>query len=499
MESLEKQVKSIADAVQKHHPGADTTIIDLAFSFARDAHEGQLRKSGEPYITHPLATALTLAQWGLPVNIVVAGILHDVPEDTSVTLEEVKKNFGDDVANLVSGVTKLGKVQYRGADRYLENLRKMFIAMANDPRMMLIKFADRMHNLTTMASLPPEKAQRIALETLEIYAPVANRLGMGEIKGTLEDLAFEFAFPEEYKKTKDIFAAEYEKRKVILERLLVEAEDILKKSHIPYTSIHGRVKHLYSFYCKFKNKEYDIQKIHDLVALRIIVPTVADCYAALGILHSVWAPLKGRIKDYIAQPKPNGYRSLHTTVFAARGEIVEFQIRTTDMHEEAEYGIAAHWHYDESGSLIANQKVEWVQAIVDMQKEFTDHQSYVNAVKLEVFKDRIFVFTPKGDVIDLPAGSTPVDFAYMIHTDIGNQCTGARVNDKLESIDTVLESGDVVEIITDKKRKSPNPDWLEFAHTHNSKKKIKAELKKSKLVHWLNKFVNQKDVKSAYK
>ncbi|OGL74434.1 hypothetical protein A3C96_02750 [Candidatus Uhrbacteria bacterium RIFCSPHIGHO2_02_FULL_60_10] len=476
--------------IKAYAPKADLDLVRLAYDFAADAHADQKRLSGQPYISHPLRAAEILAEMRLPIPIIIAGLLHDVPEDTSVSLAEIARNFGDDVASMVAGVTKLGRLKYRGIDRYVENLRKMFLAMAADVRVILIKFADRLHNLETLDALPPAKRLRVAVESLEIYAPIANRLGMNEIKGRLEDLAFRHALPKEYAWASEQANQAIRVKKGYIEKIRERTEKDLRRARVPYSDIQGRVKHLHSLYQKLIKHERDIVQIHDLIALRVLVPAIGDCYAALGIIHQRWKPLQNRFKDYIAQPKPNGYRSLHTTVFCDDGEIVEFQIRTNDMHEEAERGIAAHWRYDESGkrsSEDADKQLAWVRDLVEKQeriKTVDDYLDSLESMKIDIFQNRIFVFTPQGDVIDLPDGATPVDFAYNIHTEVGKTCVGARVNDRIVSLDSKLASGDVCEIICDKNRKSPNPDWLDFVKTGAARHHIRVEAK-SKLVKWV--------------
>lgn len=482
-----RQTGTIDDLVTKietYTPQADTEMLRLAYDFASEAHKGQTRKSGEPYITHPLAAAHILADMRIDPNIVIATILHDVPEDTEATLDDIEENFGSDIRSMVEGITKLGKLKYRGVERYIENLRKMFVAMAEDIRVMIIKFADRVHNLTTLGALPPQKQYRIALESLEIYAPIANRLGMDEMKGRLEDLAFQYVYPKEYQRVKKLRDDKLKGKEKFFEEMESRAEKELKEAGIPIIHIKGRNKRLYSFYRKLLRKDNQMTKIYDLVALRIIVPTVADCYACLGILHKIWRPMKGRIKDYISQPKPNGYQSLHTSVFTNDGEVVEFQIRTPEMHEEAQFGVASHWHYDEHGSRLPAREVSWAKELAAIQKDMLNKLSDLEEIKVDFLQSRIFVFTPKGDVIDLPESATPVDFAYHIHTEIGNTCSGAIVNDKMMSLDTELKNGDVVEITTDKNRKGPNPEWLDFVKTNTAKSHIRSQ-QKSKIADWL--------------
>ncbi|PIR74030.1 MAG: hypothetical protein COU35_04270 [Candidatus Magasanikbacteria bacterium CG10_big_fil_rev_8_21_14_0_10_47_10] len=479
-------IDGLLEKVALYDTAANFDMMRLAYEFAAKAHEGQVRKSGEPYIVHPLAAAHMLADMRIDPVIITATLLHDVPEDTDVTLEEVEKNFGPEIGSLVRGITKLGKLKYRGVERYIENLRKMFVAMAEDIRVMIMKFADRMHNLQTLDALPPQKAYRVALESLEIYAPIAGRLGMDEIKGELEDLSFKYVYPKEYQRIKKIRDDRIRGKEKIYQLVMSTAKEELEKAGIPIQSIQGRNKRLYSFYLKLQRKDNDVSKVYDLIAIRILVPTVADCYATLGILHKLWKPMKGRIKDYISQPKPNDYRSLHTTVFAGDGQVVEFQIRTPKMDEEAQYGIAAHWHYDEkNGKRKSKREVAWAKELAEIQKEVLTKLSDLEEIKVDFLQARIFVFTPKGDVIDLPEGATSVDFAYHIHSEIGNKCSGAIVNDKMVSLDTELKNGDVVEVLTDKNRKGPNEAWITFVKTHTAKSHIKSFQKKRKIPSWL--------------
>jgi len=469
--------------VAKNNPGADLTMLELAYEFAAKAHAGQKRLDGTDYVEHSLATAITLAEMRLDLSTIMAGVLHDVPEDTSVTVTEIQKEFGAEVAGLVRGITKLGKLKYRGLERYAENLRKMFVAMAEDVRVILIKLADRLHNLKTLDSLPPVKQQRIARETLEIYAPIANRLGMGELKGKLEDLAFKYVYPEEYEWTIKTAKTRQEDQLAYVNALMNEIKKLLEDDGIKTVSVHGRAKHYYSLYRKLLRKDMDLSKVYDLVAIRIIVPDVNDCYHAMGLIHSRFKPLSGRIKDYIAQPKPNGYRSLHTTVFGADGRIIEFQIRDVEMHEHAEYGVAAHWRYKEGDKhemQLPPEQIKWIKELLEWQKEIKDNNQYLTSLKIDVFQNRIFVFTPKGDVIDLPDNATPVDFAYHIHSDIGDHCSGAKVNEKLVTLDSKLISGDLVEIVVDKNRPGPSEDWLEFVRTNQAKEHIKSYVKRKR-------------------
>lgn len=472
-------LNTLLQVIDQEKLKVDKDMIRLAFDFANDAHKGQTRKSGEPYITHPLETAITLAKLHLDQETILAGLLHDVPEETSVTLQDIEKNFGKNVAHLVEGITKLGKLKYRGIERYIENLRKMFVAMAADIRVIFIKFADRLHNLRTLDALDPAKRERIARETLEIYAPIVNRLGVWQLKGELEDLSFKYLYLKEYNELKKRLDADFSERRDMLSRMKHELAKALKKENIPFLEISGRAKDLWSLYKKLQIRNNELERIYDIVALRIVVPTIADCYKTLGVIHNKCRPLPNRLKDYIAQPKPNGYQSLHTTVFCERGKTMEIQIRTPEMHRTSEIGIAAHWYYDEKGSIKFDKKLEWVQELTHWQQELSDNQTFLDSLKIDVFQDRIFVFTPKGDVIDLPEASTPVDFAYHIHTKIGDTATGSRINNQMSSLDTPLKSGDMVEIITDKNRKGPNLDWLKFVKTRAARDKIKANAPKT--------------------
>lgn len=469
----------------------DIVLIRRAFDFASLAHKGQKRQSGELYIEHPLNVALTVSEMGLDAKAIAAALLHDVCEDTSCDPLTIEKNFGKDIAFLVDGVTKLDKIRFHGTEREAENLRKMFLAIAEDIRVVLIKLADRLHNMMTLSAMPPEKQKRIALETLEIYAPLAYRLGIGEIKGRLEDLAFSYVYPKEYEWLINQTREPLMERQKYIENIIPLVKEELEKEKIKYFDVHGRAKHLFSLYKKLLKYEMDINKIFDFVALRIIVDDIEQCYAALGVVHKLWRPVPGLVKDYIALPKPNGYRSLHTTIFGPEKRVVEFQIRTDEMHREAEQGIAAHWaytegkstkSYQEKGVIFASKKeLGWVNQLRDWQKEFRSPEEFIESLKIDFFKNRIFVLTPKGDVIDLPEGATPVDFAYQVHTDIGNQAAGARVNSKMIPLNYELHNGDVVEVIVQKNKK-PSSDWLEFVKTAGARKKIQAHIRQSREV-----------------
>ncbi len=493
MQEVVRTFDDLTAIIKKTYVNPDLDLVGRAYHVAEEAHRGKKRLTGQLFITHPLAVAYKLAEMGLNLNVVVAGLLHDVVEDTGIEVKDIQIQFGDDVSSLVDSVTKLKKVVYRGVDRYVENMRKMFLAMASDVRVVFIKFADRLHNLQTLYAMPKHKQERIAREVLEIYAPIANRLGMGEMKGELEDLAFKYLNPKEYDWMHQVMDTKVREKGAYVTRLIDEAEKLLFDAGLPDVQVHGRVKRLYSLYKKLQRYNSDISKIYDLIAVRIVVEDVEDCYATLGSVHQHWTPLPNRIKDYIAQPKPNGYQSLHTSVFCENGEVAEFQIRTREMHELAEYGIAAHWRYKETG-LTPPKNLRWMEDLVAIQKELANKQDFLEqleVLKIDAFKDRIFVFTPQGDVIDLPEGATPVDYAYAIHTHIGNTCTSARVNDQLVNLDTSLKSGDIVAIVTDKNRKGPNPDWLKFVKTHHARSKIR-DATRSGVRGWLSQVMAKK-------
>jgi GTP pyrophosphokinase len=458
-------------------------LVKRAYEFARRAHAGQRRKSGEPYINHPLAAAKTIHEWGLDETIIAATLLHDVTEDTAKTSDDIKKEFGEEIAFLVEGVSKIGHVKYRGLEARVENMRKFILAIAEDLRVVLIKLADRLHNMKTLAALRPEKQKRIALETMEIYAPLAYRLGMTRLSGELEDLAFPYIYPREYAWLTSTMKEKYEARARYAEKLkpIIEAE--LKKHNVPVVSLDSRAKRYTSLYKKLLRYNMDIEQIYDLVATRVIVPSIADCYAALGVIHKTYPPLPKRFKDYIALPKPNGYRSLHTTVFGPENKITEIQIRTPEIHEEAELGIVAYQEYKGSGNYLKRRasfadkkEMAWIGQLKNWQKHAADSDEFIQSLKIDFFKDRILAITPKGEVIDLPAGATPIDFGYAIHSAVGGSATGARVNGKIFPLNGELKSGDMVEIIT-QKNKRPSESWLEFVRTSTAKNHIKTALR----------------------
>lgn len=477
-------MKEIVDLIEGGINKKEEELIDKAYKFAEKAHEEQKRLSGDPYFVHVFETAKILAGLGMDTQTIVAGLLHDVLEDTKTTEEEIKKEFGEDVLFLIKGVTKLGTLKYRGHERHVESLRKFFVAMANDLRVVIIKFADRLHNLRTLQFVPEEKRRRIAIESIEIYAPLANRLGMGKLKGELEDAAFPYAYPKEFMQTEEIFKEKEELYKKYLTEVSEQLKKELRKNKIKFLEVDYRMKHKYSLYKKLLRYGMDIEKIYDIVALRVVVDTVEECYRVLGLVHSVWNPLPGRIKDYIAVPKPNGYRSIHTTIFTGLGGIAEIQIRTKEMHAEAAYGVAAHFAYKEQGGKKAKNdkdKFKWIEELKELKYSPDDPKKFIEHLKTDFFNDRIFVFTPKGDVIDMPENSTPLDFAYAVHSDIGDHTSGAKINGKMLPIFSKLKNGDIVEIIT-KKNSKPSSKWLEYAKTAVAKKHIRSYLEKNSLL-----------------
>jgi GTP diphosphokinase / guanosine-3',5'-bis(diphosphate) 3'-diphosphatase len=474
-------IERIIKKFEENRPQDNSNLLWSAYNFANLAHQGQNRKSGEPYIQHSLHTAYLLAEIKADLPTVMAGILHDVPEDTKVTLKEVRKRFGSEVYYLVKGVTKLGKIKYRGIERYRENLKKMFLAMANDTRVIFVKFCDRLHNLRTLDSLPENKQKRISQETLEIYAPIAGMLGIWRLKWQMEDICFKYLFPDKFHELEQKYEVEKKaERNQYFQKIKNTIAPKMLEAEVDY-EIEVRFKHLYSIYQKMERKERNFDEIHDVFALRIIVKKIDDCYKTLGIIHTLWRPRPNRFKDYIAVPKPNGYRSLHTTIFGPEGKAVEFQIRTKEMHEESLYGLAAHWYYKSKKNNNFGQQPNWVKEILETQKEISNTNEFIKKIKLDIFKDRIFIFSPRGDVFEFPEGSTPIDFAYAIHTNVGNQAVNVLINEKPAKFDQVLKNGDLVEIITDKNRKYPNKDWLKFVKTKRAKDIIKQYAKKSKL------------------
>ena len=474
------EFRHLIDTIHSYLPQADCEDVTKAYHAAEEAHKEQHRVSGEPYILHPLAVAQILADMKIDTTTITAALLHDVVEDTACTLEDLRNEFGREVAFLVDGVTKLSRLNYRTKeDQQLNSMRKMFLAMAKDVRVVVIKLADRLHNMRTLRYMRSDKQKRIAQETLEIFAPLAHRLGIFNIKWELEDLSFRYLEPDKYYDLVD----QMKQKRHVREEIVNEAIDVLRKAlddaHI-HCEINGRPKHFYSIYKKMKKDNRDLSQVYDLFAIRVIVDDVKDCYGVLGIVHSLWKPLPYRFKDYIAMPKPNNYQSLHTTVIGTRGQPVEIQIRTWEMHHIAEYGVAAHWRYKE-GNQTANkdafdEKMGWLRNLLEWQ-DTSNPQEFVNALKLDAFSDEVFVFSPRGDVIDLPQGAIPIDFAYRIHTDVGHRCVGAKINGKIVPLDYRLKNGDIVEIITSKTGK-PSLDWLNIVGSSESRSKIRNWFKK---------------------
>jgi len=468
-----EEIAPLVNAFRRHHPKDSTAMIVRAYDTAAEAHRDQKRKSGEPYVTHPVAVAMVCADLGLDDVTICAALLHDAVEDTGVTLEDVARIFGTDVAEIVDGVTKLDRIKFDSKEaQQSATVRKMLVAMARDIRVLIIKLADRLHNMRTIAAMPAWKQHRTAQETIDIYAPLAHRLGMQELKQQLEDLSFASLHPKRYAEIDHMVATRSPERDVYLTKALKEVQARLRELHIT-ADVTGRPKHLWSIYEKMVVKGRDFDDIFDLIAIRVIVETVKDCYAALGSIHATWRPVQGRFKDYVAMPKFNLYQSLHTTVIGPQGKALEVQIRTLEMHRRAEFGVAAHWNYKDNHESTAD--LAWLNRIVDWQSETSDPGQFMANLKIDLEQDEVFVFTPKGRVVTLPKGSTTVDFAYAIHTEVGHSCIGARVNGRLVQLDTELESGDAVEIFTSKVGGSgPSLDWLRFVITHRAANKIRA-------------------------
>lgn len=496
--SPDELYEELIKSVKKYHPSDDISMIEKAYQVASKAHEGQVRKSGEPYIIHPICVAIILADLELDKESIVAGLLHDVVEDTPMTSEELAKLFGDEVALLVDGVTKLGQLSYSAdkVDEQAENLRKMFLAMAKDIRVILIKLADRLHNMRTLKYMKPEKQREKARETMDIYAPIAQRLGISKVKIELDDLALKYLEPEVYY---DLVAQISDKKSVrekYVQSIVAEVKQHMENANID-ADVKGRVKHFFSIYKKMVNQDKTLDQIYDLFAVRILVESVKDCYAALGVIHEMYKPIPGRFKDYIAMPKPNMYQSLHTTLIGPKGQPFEIQIRTYEMHRTAEYGIAAHWKYKESGGSeqqnvegkdSAEAKLTWLRQILEWQRDMSDNREFMSLLKsdLDLFSESVYCFTPGGDVKTLPNGSNPIDFAYSIHSAVGNKMIGARVNGKLVPIDYVIKNGDRIEILTSQNSKGPSRDWLNIVKSTQAKNKInqwfKTEFKEDNIV-----------------
>ena len=482
-----KSIEDIISLVKQKKRWADTKLIVKAYNYAKEKHGTQCRKSGEPYIIHPVQVAYILADIGLDEATICAALLHDVVEDTEVTHEDLVRDFGKEIATMVAGVTKLGELRYQASteERQVENYRKMFLAMGKDIRVIIIKLADRLHNLRTLKYLRRDRQIANAKETMELYAPLANRLGIYSLKWELEDLAFKYLYPEEYRELVEGIDKKREERLQFIEKIMDDIRGQLKKQKIE-AEVTGRAKHLYSIYRKMKRDNKTLDQIYDLFALRILVNSVKDCYAALGVVHEMYSPMPGRFKDYIAVPKPNMYQSIHTTLLGEKGTPFEVQIRTWEMHRIAEYGIAAHWAYKEANYgkkgkqvvTVTKDKLAWLRETLEWQQDMKDPQEFLNTLKTELFEDEVYVFTPKGKILVLPRDATPIDFAYSIHEEIGNHMVGCKINSKMMPIITKLQSGDIVEIMTSDSQKGPSRDWLKFIKTTKAKSKIQSWFKK---------------------
>lgn len=480
----DKELIEILDKVKSYAPNGDLDTIIKAYKLAKYAHRDQKRKSGEPYFIHPLAVANIICDMQLDIETVSGGLLHDVVEDTEYTYEDIESIFNKEIADLVDGVTKLGKIKYRSKEEtQSENLRKMFLAMAKDIRVILIKLADRLHNMRTLNYMDPEKAKYKATETLEIYGGIAHRLGISKIKWELEDLALRYIDHDGYYELVEKVSMKRSQREENIARIVNCLQEKFAEMEIP-CDVYGRPKHFYSIYRKMKNKNKSFEEIFDLTAVRVLVDTVKDCYAVLGVVHTLWKPIPGRFKDYIAMPKPNMYQSLHTTVVGPDGEPLEIQIRTHEMHNIAEYGIAAHWKYKEGISNSKEDKIEeklqWLRQMMEWEKDLKDPHEFMDALKEDVFSSQVYVFTPQGDVIELPAESTPIDFAYRVHTNVGNKCVGAKVDGRMVTLDYKLQNGNIVEILTSSNSPGPSRDWLGIVKTPNAKSRIRQFFKKER-------------------
>lgn len=468
-------IEDLIKIIEKYMTKDEVAFVMKAYEYAKLMHKDQKRKSGEPYIIHPVNVAIILADLDMDVETIVSALLHDVVEDTPATYDDIKEMFSEDVAKIVDGVTKLNKLNYKSSEAFqAENLRKMILAMNNDIRVIIVKLADRLHNLRTLEYMNEEKRKQKAQETIEIYAPLAGRLGIFKIKWELEDLSLRYLDPEGYYDLVEKINKKRSEREKEINEIIKKISAELDKQELHY-DISGRPKNFYSIYKKMKGKSKSFESIYDLIAVRILVDTVKDCYAVLGIVHSMWKPLPGRFKDYIAMPKPNMYQSLHTTVISDTGEIFEIQIRTYEMHEVAEYGIAAHWKYKggKTQGKDVDSKLDWLRQLLEWQKDLKDPKEFIDTLKIDFFDDEVFVFTPNGDVVDLPEGSTPVDFAYRVHTGVGNTCVGAKVDSRIVPLNYKLKNGNIVEVITQKSSSGPSRDWLKFVKSPRARQKIK--------------------------
>ena len=500
----EELYQALIARVRKYHPSADITMIEKAYQIGKEAHKDQFRKSGEPYIIHPLWVAIILADLEMDKETIVAGMLHDVVEDTTMTLDEISTEFGEEVALLVDGVTKLGQLNYSKdkLEAQAENLRKMFLAMAKDIRVIIVKLADRLHNMRTMEFMTPAKQKEKSRETMDIYAPIAQRLGISKIKTELDDLSLKYYQPEVYNQLVHDLNARKTEREEFVQQIVAEVSKHMKNADIE-AKVYGRVKHFFSIYKKMVNQNKTLDQVYDLFAVRIIVDSVKDCYAALGVIHEMYTPIPGRFKDYIAMPKANMYQSLHTTLIGPSGQPFEIQIRTEEMHKTAEYGIAAHWKYKETGGSntkglnTQEEKLNWLRQILEWQRDMSDNREFLSLLKgdLDLFQEDVYCFTPNGDVKNLPNGSTPVDFAYAIHSAVGNKMVGARVNGKLVNIDYKIQNGDRIEILTSQNSKGPSRDWLNIVKSTQAKSKINSWFKKEFKE---DNIIRGKDLISAY-
>tara|TARA_Y100000310_G_C20672813_1_gene811222 strand:- start:817 stop:2262 length:1446 start_codon:yes stop_codon:yes gene_type:complete len=479
------ELDTLFENIRRHLSKKEEEFIRSAYEFAKEVHASQKRYSGEPYVNHLVRSTETLASFGVDVDTIIAGLLHDTVEDCGVKIEDIEKRFNKNIALLVAGVSKLGTVKYQGRERYIRNIRHLFISTASDVRVILIKLADRLDNIRTLEHVPKHKQKRIALETLEIYAPIANRLGMGKLKKELEECAFAFAYPKDFEEVDSLVKERGKEREKYIKKVYKSLAKELVKRGISDVKLYYRIKDVYSIYKKLLKKEMDVAKIYDLYAVRVIVPSVEDCYRVLGIIHNMWKPLPSRIKDYIANPKINGYQSLHTTVFTGDGGVAEIQVRTPEMDQESKYGIAAHLIYKEKGVTKRIKKLaerlDWLSKIREIDEEQIENEpeKFISNLKIDFLEERIFVFTPKGDVIELPKDATALDFAYSIHSEVGNHTSGVRVNGKMVSLDKKLASQDIVEILT-KNSSRPTRKWLGYVKTSFARKYIKNALRDSK-------------------
>ena len=478
------RIQEILDKVAANNQNADLELIQKAYVFAATAHAGQTRLSGEPHLSHPLAVADTLAEMGFDEPTVAAGLLHDTVEDTKATIEEIDENFGEEVADIVDGVTKISMIPFENKEEaQAENIRKMILAMSHDMRVLMVKLADRLHNMSTLDFQKAHKQKRIAQETMDIYAPLANRLGLYMLKRNLEDLSFKYLRPDVFNQIDHWLDKHQVVEKHIIDKVVGLILDLLASNHIQ-GQVYGRIKHKYSIYKKMQSQSLTLDEMHDIMAFRVLVKDIKDCYAVLGLVHSQWRPVHGRFKDYISMPKANGYQSLHTTVIGPEGERIEIQIRTEDMHRQAEHGVAAHWLYKEKGRVNSKdlEQFSWLREIFERQGDETDSREFMHALKMDLFKDEVYVYTPAGDVKELPEGATPLDFAFLIHTKVGQHCAGAKVNGRLMPLSTELKNGDIVEIVTDPAR-NPNRDWLKLVKTAKARSRIQRYLRTEERAH----------------